>query len=201
MSDTKPERTFRTRRTPAEMARDKAAASAQMPGAEVASAAGKPLADLIATVFDPAALTASAPAPAQIDEVSADVLQEMRVRARDRKAQAAQAAAQSAAAATPLQRWLYNSNTDNISEFPEGFLIVEDGYFEYTPPANFRFRDEDKDVHLEFCRSRVNTKPIDGMANAKLIRNHSERVIAQLQYLPPQPQSMNNGALSVETSI
>lgn len=150
---------------------------------------------------------AHASLPTQMNEVTAGVVQEMRERARERKEQAEkdQAAAlvgiARASAALAQKKWLYNSNTENISEFPETFLIVDDGYFEYTPSANFPFTDEEKDVHLEFCRSRVNTKPIDGVANAKRIRNNTDQVIAQTQYMPPQPQSVERSALSIETVV
>lgn len=194
MTTEKKSHTFRTRRTPAEMAVARAAQAAPAQLGKVPS---------MTDIDGPEAPAISAAPP---KDVSADQVQLMRQRAQERKEKAlqdaaAQAAVVAAAGATKLQRWLYNSNTENISEFPEGYMVVEDGYFEYTPPANFPFTDEDKEVHLEFCRSRVNTKPVDGLGNAKLIRSNAERMLAQTTYMPPQPQTMNNGVLTVDTSI
>lgn len=129
------------------------------------------------------------------------LVEEMRARARARVDQQALAQAQQVTKEALKKRWLYNSNTENISEFPEMYLIIEDGYFEYTPSDSFPFTDEEKDVHLEFCRSRVNTKPIDGLANAKLIRDSAEKTFKQIQYLPPQPQSMPNEPLTIEAVV
>lgn len=194
MADKAP-REFRTRaprRTPEQMAEQRQV-----------KANGEALRDQKATQAAVATVVI-APGTKQIDAVSADVIQEMRIRARDRalaeQAEAKDSTAKFAAQLAP-KKWLYNSNIENISEFHESYLIVDDGYFEYTPPANFPFSDDDKDTHLEFCRSRVNTKPIDGVANAKRIRTASEELIAQTQFMPPQPSAARDDALTIETVV
>jgi hypothetical protein len=61
--------------------------------------------------------------------------------------------------------WLFNERTQNLSEMPDGYTVVEDGFFEYMPHEEIT--DDNFDLHIEYARSRINTKPIDGEKNAR----------------------------------
>lgn len=84
----------------------------------------------------------------------------------DRAAQAEIAAKK--AAENPVKDfglWLFNSNISNLSEMPEGYIVVDDGFFEYRPHE--QITDENFEEHIEYAKSRINTKPIDGEKNAR----------------------------------
>lgn len=63
--------------------------------------------------------------------------------------------------------WLFNDNIGNLSEMPDGYTVVDDGFFEYRPHEPIT--DDNFDLHIEYAKSRINTKPIDGEKNAKAI--------------------------------
>lgn len=172
----KEQKTFRTRRTPAEMELARGVAAKNTPPDGTAE-------DTVVS-----------------DELIAEMKARAKKAAQEREA-AAKAEAEKFAANISPKKWLYNSNIENISEFHEDFLVLDDGFFEYTPPSNFPFSDDDKETHLEFCRARVNTKPIDGVANAKRVRTAAEQLISQTEYMPPQPTQARDDALMVVTEV
>jgi hypothetical protein len=98
---------------------------------------------------------------------SEDAIAAAKARVEKSSAEKAEAAAKQAAEAPAkgFGIWLFNERSQNLSEMPDGYTVVDDGFFEYMPHEEIT--DNNFDLHIEYARSRINTKPIDGEKNAR----------------------------------
>lgn len=150
------------------------------PPAEARSRANTPVA-FDATGVDP------------MEELNRKALETGRIRAAEMAAGISEA---DRIAAQEIEKWIYNSRTENISPFTGFMPSGEEGYFLYSPL--YPVTDENRAEHLELCKNRVNTKAISSEV-ARVNFDDSQNGVVKRPQPGVLPSGGHGNAISVDT--